>query len=76
MNQVDQALVDQTVRTNLSLIKQLNRYPEREGVTHRKGCLVRGIEALRAKTELDDGERLNLRHFNYLWSPEVCEVPA
>lgn len=70
----DQQLIDLTIRTNLSLIKSINRNTETDGLIFHKKLLARGIETLEKKTGLTPLEQSNLMRFNNNWSMEVNNV--
>ncbi len=75
MNYADKELIDQTIRTNLALIKAINRNPYTDGLVFRKELLIKGIETLGKKSELDFVERNNLIRFNEKWSlEESCQT--
>lgn len=71
MTDKDKAIIEQTIRTNLNLIKAINRNPYTEGLVFKKDLLARGINTLQVKTNLSEIERLNLQRFNDKYSMEI-----
>lgn len=67
----DNALIEQTIRTNLKLITSINSNSDYDGLIFSKELLARGIEVLQQKKFLTELERRNLQRFNNKWSSEI-----